>query len=722
MLLLVFTSVVPHNICAQLRIGLASGVAVNQHQASFAEFLDAPLFAPRTAKNLGNQNFTSGVGLGVTAGVLGEWPFSPNLALAFRATYSSHDALLRAFEPTSFADSPDDNIEYQLRTTLRSLSAEPLLQWSPFSETTTSGGLRIYVGLRAGVWMGAPSFTANQRLSDNAQGSFSPSDPTQRERTLQAGSVPRTQALQVWGVGGLGYDIPLGTSGFIFAPEFFYSFAITNVANNLPTLTAQGLADGGRWNAHQIRAGIALKYVFQERKQPPPPPDESPAKQDTPLAASPRTVSKKSLLLPQLRATAIGEDGAPANELVVRVLNRSTRNFCPLLPYIFFDNEANTRLPDRYALLTPNQATTFNPASLQDGETLQPNEHVYYHLLNIVGERMKRFPNATLTLMGCVDGISLGERGNVAVARARAEVAKQYLTRVWGIPTNRILIAVQQDGLSLKPSRPLEERAKMQENRRVELSSDTPELLDPLLLEDQNRSITASTLRLTPLVQKENALGQVARWRITARQNGALVKEWNGTGEPPARVDWSLQEANADALNMIDAFKGAQKPLEMQLTAWDGNGVAATSPVQTLAVRRDASSNQSAETASKLVPAFARFRLIFFDVDRFDLNRTDAGKSSFFANSTRTLDLIRQLLGQTLTPRSLVRFAGFTDRTGNEDANRRLSFAYARASADALGLRNASAVGNGSTPLLYDNTLAEGRMYCRTVLITVENE
>jgi outer membrane protein OmpA-like peptidoglycan-associated protein len=701
---------------AQLRVGIAGGVAANQHSAAFAEFRDAPFFAPRTEKNWGNNNFASGTGFGFSLSALGEMPFATNLAVALRATFSTHDALLRAFEPTATAGNAATAIEYQLRTTLRSLTAEPMLQWSPFqSSQSERGGFRVYAGLRAGVWMGAPSFAATERLSADAQGSFSPTDPTQQERPLQAGSVPRAQAFQCWAVGGLGYDIPLGNTPFVIAPEVSYSFAFTNVAANLPTLTPQGLAEGGSWNAHQIRAGIALKYVFQTQR--PASEEPPPTKADAPLATTPRTPPKKSLLIPQLRATAIGSDGTPSNELVVRSASRSTQSFCPLLPYIFFDNEANAIIPDRYALLTPRQVAAFDPAALQDGETLQPHEHVYYHLLNIVAERMKRFPNAKLTLTGCVDGASLGENGRADIARARAEAVRRYLTNAWGIAASRVLVAVQQDGLSLKPSRPLEERAKMQENRRVELATDTPELLDPVLLEDQSRSVTASSLRLTPLVQKENALGQVARWRVAVRQNGELAKEWNGIGEPPARLDWAVGDTPADALNLIDAFKGAQKPLEMQLTVWDANGVAATSPVQTLSVRRD----ESAEAASKQVPTFARYRLIFYDVDRFDLNRTDATKSSFFANSTRTLDLIRQMLGQTLTPRSLVRFAGFTDRTGNEDANRRLSFAYARATADALGLKNASAVGNGSTPLLYDNALAEGRMYCRTVLITVEN-
>jgi outer membrane protein OmpA-like peptidoglycan-associated protein len=66
--------------------------------------------------------------------------------------------------------------------------------------------------------------------------------------------------------------------------------------------------------------------------------------------------------------------------------------------------------------------------------------------------------------------------------------------------------------------------------------------------------------------------------------------------------------------------------------------------------------------------------------------------------------------------------AGFADKYsgGSEENSQRLSLERAQAVAKFLGAPNTDVRGNGQTPLLYDNSLPEGRVYSRTVLITVE--
>jgi outer membrane protein OmpA-like peptidoglycan-associated protein len=51
--------------------------------------------------------------------------------------------------------------------------------------------------------------------------------------------------------------------------------------------------------------------------------------------------------------------------------------------------------------------------------------------------------------------------------------------------------------------------------------------------------------------------------------------------------------------------------------------------------------------------------------------------------------------------------------------NRNLAGSRAKATASAIGTPNATIQGIGSSELLYDNDVPEGRFYCRTVTIFV---
>jgi len=71
-------------------------------------------------------------------------------------------------------------------------------------------------------------------------------------------------------------------------------------------------------------------------------------------------------------------------------------------------------------------------------------------------------------------------------------------------------------------------------------------------------------------------------------------------------------------------------------------------------------------------------------------------------------------------PSSTVRVVGYTDRSGTDAYNERLSEQRAKSVARALGVPESQAVGLGKRFPPFDNSTPEGRFYSRTVEVIVE--
>jgi outer membrane protein OmpA-like peptidoglycan-associated protein len=101
-----------------------------------------------------------------------------------------------------------------------------------------------------------------------------------------------------------------------------------------------------------------------------------------------------------------------------------------------------------------------------------------------------------------------------------------------------------------------------------------------------------------------------------------------------------------------------------------------------------------------------RFNLVLFDLQSAQLNQANM----------RIIEMIRPHVKKN----SIVTIIGHTDRRGDADLNVQLSLERARNAAKALGVPDATIKGLGADPLLYDNSLPEGRFHSRTVEIIVE--
>src|SRR3972149_217954 len=90
------------------------------------------------------------------------------------------------------------------------------------------------------------------------------------------------------------------------------------------------------------------------------------------------------------------------------------------------------------------------------------------------------FPFAKITIIGCNSDLGK-ERANRTLSKQRADAVADYFVNVWNIRPSRIEIKYQ--NLPNNFSNKTREDG-IEENRRVEITSNTWEILEPVIVED----------------------------------------------------------------------------------------------------------------------------------------------------------------------------------------------------------------------------------------------
>jgi outer membrane protein OmpA-like peptidoglycan-associated protein len=633
------------------RIGIFGDASLNMHSAG--EFAGAPN-CPTCIVNPDSTSFTGGSGFGPAFGLLFELPLDPSLFFMVRAGYYSMGA-----EQTVQADIGPvirtnelvaGTSEYHFISTLAYVGGELTIGYRPFD---------IPLTFRLGPEISVPMTRDFHQYEElvSPEGAVFVGTNNSRIRNDTSG-VLESVGMRGAALVGLDYELPMNAEGtLLLAPEILYSYAFTDVMTDID------------WQAHQLRGGVSIKYSLPVPEIPPPPPLPPPPVEPA-LNAS-------------LAAVGVGADNIERQQITVRVeefINQQTRS---LLQYVFFD-ENSSEIPDRYVSYG-TEAPNFNESQLYGKTTLQ----VYYQLLNILGSRLRENPRATITLTG-TNADQGPEAKNRALSRARAENVKSYLTTSWGIDPKRITVEARD--LPANPSN-TEDPDGISENRRVEITSPTVGLLDPVTTTDTLRTVDPPKLRLKPAVVAESG---VQGWRLSVSQEGRELKRFEGAGPVPENLDWNISESQ-------NALPLANTPLESRLEVVDNKGkrTEATSltSVEQLTIRKKRDEQLGDVT-------YDRFNLIIFDFDKSTLSRTN--------------ERVAAMIRKRITPKSTVEIVGYTDRLGEAEHNQQLSEQRALNTATALGVPATSARGAGETTTLFDNDLPEGRFYSRTVDVVVK--
>jgi outer membrane protein OmpA-like peptidoglycan-associated protein len=341
-------------------------------------------------------------------------------------------------------------------------------------------------------------------------------------------------------------------------------------------------------------------------------------------------------------------------------------------------------MPPRYHFLAPSEKRSFTIDGLYGKGTLD----IYYDILNIIGFRMNRFPDAVITLTGC--NSATGGKETATLSRQRAEGVARYLRDIWGIADTRMKIEARD--LPEKPSNPRTADG-IPENRRVEIAATRTEILEPIFATDILRVTNPPTVRLKPNVTSSEG---VKSWSIRVSQQGKVLKEFTGKGTPPPRLDWNTAEEQASIPRAGDALLVSMQVLDSIGT---DRIVHSTLPVELITLQK----KRTEKIGDKEVDIF---NLILFDFDKSELN--DA--------NLRIIDFVKS----RLAPTSKIAITGYTDRTGDETYNQKLSADRADATRRGLARPDAVVSGVGEAQLLYPNDHPEGRFYCRTVQIVSE--
>lgn len=477
------------------------------------------------------------------------------------------------------------------------------------------------------------------------------------EREVGSGDLQEVENF-ISAAGTIGYEFPLSTRLSI-APEISYYHPFNNVTLNRD------------WTIATVLAGAALRWSFG-------PLEEKPILEAPPLPPGEPT-EPPSILPP----TAMLHVTSPKELSILKTVVTET---FPILPYIFFDsNSAN--IPGRYNSLTPDNAQTFN----EDDISWRSLE-AYYNLLNIIGRRMTADESVRITVNGTTDGREAGTReGATKLAQGRSAAVKDYLVKTWGIRPDRITTTI-----TGKPEYPSSEeyREGFEENRRVEIKSNNPNTLRPIVHERFNEySYNPDQIRMN---LGADASEGIASWRlgVAAGPQQAMIR--GGEGTPPSSLGIGIDQESAEKIASGISGNGS---LNAELTVRSHNGLTATQ-------------NASIPTTVDLNPfEVSRLSLIVFDFDKAEITASNQS-------------MVKAFVADALKDGSTMTIVGSTDQLGDTAHNKALSLARAQTVQSLIMKDHPKAVitsVEGVGPRMrYDNSTPEGRYYCRSVTVEVK--
>lgn len=603
-------------------------------------------------------SFSDGVSSGVYASISGDYAlFGDALEIGGGLVYSKRPARLSTTTQDGFEVLDPVDLVYK-----------PLVQEHVFESNL--GYVSVEVSLRSRPLQDLPIYI---RAAFDAGNPVISADYTQTEEITSPESILYSDGLRrrttasgefaglgtSMGIsGGIGLVLPL-SDNVELSPEVFYRHGLGSISTS------------ATWNQNMIGAGIHLRYRMVDNDEPPassapPPPPPPPAVVvETPVVPEPAVIASLTTVPLEIRETVV------------------TQTY-PLLPYVFFDSASAALRP---AYRQGSDVGAFNEQELPR-ETLP----IYYRILDVIGSRMKTLSGATLDINGTSDGVegtSADWRGTLA--RDRAESVASYLRMRWGIEPRRLRVRVSERP-AIASNEDYAEGAE--ENRRVEIASNDARLLDPIVHTRFKEYVPVQGHHdfTTDVTNPERADG----WRLDVQRGSTQLARRTGPLMPPSKISFDLTQEMTDKLG----------PIIGRVDTLAAN----------LFVQQPRYSDAEAETKFTIIKTVSnyevsRLSLIVFDYDRADI-------------SLQNQEMMRRVVTTAASNGSTATIIGSTDRLGELDHNMELSVSraksvenFVRSIAPQLQIREVKGV--GPNPSLFNNSLPEGRFYCRTVTLQI---
>jgi len=480
-----------------------------------------------------------------------------------------------------------------------------------------------------------------------------------KEKVIEKGEVRSNTTFG--GTASIGYQLSL-TPLISIMPELAYSQTVNSLLQN------------ENWKANSLEARIGLSFrPLNEYAVPPSPPPAPPIEIPKEIPPPPAIAIINPIQFSRL--------DAPDLELQQTVI---TQTF-PILPYIFFDSSS----------IIPNQIlTAYDPEYAE--ETVSSNTlDTYHNIISIIAKRMISQPKAELILTGSSDG---KERPTSQLRKSlslqRAQAIKDIFVQNWNIQSSRIQVKSRDlpDNLSNKDY--IEGDA---ENRRVEIESNYSEILNPVVYSKFNEFIPLQNVM--KLGVETDSQTTISSWTINIQHHGQTLREIKGMSQPPSILTIPLDSSIISGIgNNVITSKDSVDILFTSYTSVGDTFVTITSrPIR--------KTNNTFE--------ISRLSLIVFEYDESSL-------------SEKNKSMMNEFLKKEITSTSKIEIIGSTDKLGEAKYNLELSEERARTVEQFMksvqpDIHITTVKGIGASRMLFDNTLPEGRYYCRTVSIEVKN-
>lgn len=456
---------------------------------------------------------------------------------------------------------------------------------------------------------------------------------------------------------GAGYTLQLSEKIWL-QPEISYRLPLTQVSSSDVS---------SPWKIGQLRFGVNLTFgIGSDEKAPEPDRTKASARMD--------------------RITTNGRDGREVEVSSINVEDVAYTEMFPLVPYVFYPEKGTLPALDHQNTEIDKEKGGFIPENLPL-DAIEVNRN----LLNIIGTRMQKMPQATLTITGTTDGKA--ETGIPELGNRRALWAKDYLVNTFGIAPERI--ALRTTPTPAVPSAPNDPDGII-ENRRIEFTSNTPDILTPVTITAENQRVaTPDVVNFHPVVENADT---VKNWTLTMTQAGRPLRTLNGNGAPD-RVTWSIKP---------NELSTAQVPVDYEFAATTSDGqevnVTGSVPVDYLSSVRKKTENLPDRTIDK-------YSLILFEFD----------KATLTPDNQRILE---QAVLPSIKANSTVSIIGYTDRIGSDDYNKKLSRERSTTVQAFLQSRAKDAkytvLGVGESTEIFNNNSPIGRQLSRTVQVIVD--
>jgi outer membrane protein OmpA-like peptidoglycan-associated protein len=610
-------------------------------------------------------SFTSGSGVGFTIGAEYELPLPSKFTVSLRVGFNYNSTKLTQDEPTAVRvgdKAVPGTFQHIMKANLSNIFVNPMLNYNAYMN------LFFHLGGSIGFVASSTYDQSEEITQPTNAGVFE--DTGTRIRNKLSGTIPQA--------GSIAGDLKLGASWrfqmnvdstLFLVPQAFYTIGLTKIATVQKKTGVDAsqnpIYGDGSWSMSYLQLGVGLMF------SPKPKPKEKFQEFKEEFRIDTFIVRDENILKSNV-VEGIGRTVKNSYETADTIFNISTTSRTDTLfartalkaelstnPEVIivktqFVSEAfNTLARIFFDDNTPTISKFYNILSTKEGfsiEKLKINPFVFHqNILNIVGQRLNDNPNAEITLRGTSDPST--ESGSCALAKQRVEVVREYLTSVWGIDPKRIRI---NEGSDCRPEDPTTSQndSGYAENRRVEITSKTPQILAPII-----RTKFSEVTEYNP--QEIDIMPSSKAGHST--EKGIDV--------------WSLKGKQGDATLFSFSGSGPAQPQNIKIDRDYAKSLSAGTIDVTLRIKDVEGTIVEAKKSIKVVKDTANFEVQRFSLILFNFNSTvipDRAKP----------DILKAVEG--ITEESKIQITGYTDILGTRQRNQEIANGRAMNTADFI--------------------------------------